>query len=138
MEDNKFAFGETLSLLPGQLLCTGAMVLLFALFGRLDASVFLGSIAGTLIATANFYFLTFFAALSARKAAARDVDGGRMLIRLSCLGRMAGLFLALVLCAGSGYFFLPALVIPRGFTGPIVALQEILKGKEAPRHGSAR
>lgn len=129
MKSKNTAFRETEPVAIGQLACTAAMVAVFALIGRFQLSVLLGGIAGAVIATANFFIMSFVANLAADKAEAQDVAGGQKLIQLSYMGRMIGLFVVLILCAKSGYFHPLALVIPLAFTRPILTLAELLKKK---------
>lgn len=129
MESRKFVFRQTGLVAAGQAVCTAAMIGVFALIGKLDTSVVLGGIAGALIATANFFFLSLFADLAADKAEAQDITGGQKLIQLSYSGRMLVLFLLLFLCAKSGRFHVLALVIPLVFTRPILTVSELFKKK---------
>lgn len=129
MDTRKFLFQQTLFVAAGQALCSAAMILIFALLGKYSTSVLLGGIAGALIATSNYFFMSLFATLAADKAEAQDVAGGQKLIQLSYMGRMLGLFLVLVLCAKSGIFHLLALVIPLVFTRPILTVAELFKKK---------
>ena len=129
MKSKNTAFRETGPVAIGQLACTAAMVAVFALLRRFQLSVLLGGIAGAVIATANFFIMSFVANLAADKAEAQDVAGGQKLIQLSYMGRMIGLFVVLILCAKSGYFHPLALVIPLAFTRPILTLAELLKKK---------
>lgn len=129
MNSRKLVFQETASVSIGQAVCTAAMFGIFALLGKFDLSVLLGGIAGALIAIANFFFMSLFATLAADKAEKQDVAGGQKLIQLSYMGRMAGLFLVLFLCAKSSVFHLLALVIPLVFTRPILTAAEFFKKK---------
>ncbi len=129
MDTRKFLFQQTTLIAVGQTLCTVAMILVFALLGKYSTSVLLGGVAGALIATANFFFMSLFATLAADKAESQDVAGGQKLIQLSYMGRMLGLFLVLVLCAKSGIFHLLALVIPLVFTRPILTIAELFRKK---------
>jgi len=129
MNTRKFLLHQIALVAAGQALCTAAMILVFALVGKYSASVLLGGIAGALLATANFFFMSLFTSLAADKAEAQDVAGGQKLIQLSYMGRMLGLFLVLVLCAKSGIFHLLALVIPLVFTRPILTVAELFKKK---------
>lgn len=129
MESRKIVFRQTAAVAAGQAVCTAVMIGVFALIGKFDLTVLWGGIAGALIATANFFFMSLFASLAADKAEAQDVAGGQKLIQLSYMGRMAGLFLVLFLCTKSGVFHLLALVIPLVFTRPILTVSEIFKKK---------
>ena len=129
MNSRNYVFAQTAFIAAGQAVCTAAMIGVFALIGKLDTSVVLGGIAGALIATANFFFLSLFADLAADKAEAQYITGGQKLIQLSYSGRMLVLFLLLFLCAKSGRFHVLALVIPLVFTRPILTVSELFKKK---------
>lgn len=129
MDSRKFVLKETAVIVAGQAVCTAAMIGIFALLGKFDLTVLWGGIAGALLATANFFFMSLFASLAADKAEAQDVAGGQKLIQLSYMGRMLGLSLVLFLCAKSGIFHLLALVIPLVFTRPILTVSEFFKKK---------
>lgn len=129
MTSHKIVFKETAVIAAGQAICTAIMICVFALLGKFDLSVLLGGIAGTLIAVANFFFMSLFADIAADKAEAQDVAGGQKLIQLSYMGRMLGLFLVLVLCAKSDIFNLLALVLPLAFNRPILTVSELFKKK---------
>lgn len=129
MKTKNIVFQETATVLAGQILCTGAMIALFVLLGKYTASVLLGGVAGAAIATANFFFMALFISIASDKAEAQDAAGGQKLIRLSYMGRMAGMFLILALCAKSGLFHVLALVLPLAFTGPILTIAECINKK---------
>lgn len=129
MTSHKIVFKETAVIAAGQAICTAIMTGVFALLGKFDLSVLLGGIVGTLIAVANFFFMSLFADIAADKAEAQDVAGGQKLIQLSYMGRMLGLFLVLVLCAKSDIFNLLALVLPLAFNRPILTVSELFKKK---------
>ena len=129
MTTKNTAFRETAPVALGQLLCTAVMIGIFVLAGKYQLSVLLGGLVGALIATANFFIMSFVANLAADKAEAQDVAGGQKMIQLSYMGRMLGMFLVLILCAKSGYFHVLALVLPLAFTRPILTIAEIFKKK---------
>ena len=129
MESRKFVFRQTGLVAVGQVICTAAMIGVFALLNKYDTSVLLGGIVGALIATANFFLMSLFATVAADKAEAQDVAGGQKLIQLSYMGRMLGLFLALFLCAKSGFFNVITLAIPLLFTRPILTFSEFFHKK---------
>ena len=113
----------------GQALGTAVMIAVFALLGKFTLAVALGGLVGAAIATANFFFMAFFANRAADMAESQDIAGGQKLIQLSYMGRMLGTFLVLILCAKSGYFHPLALVLPLAFTRPALTFAEIFKKK---------
>lgn len=123
------AFRETQTVIIGQVICTAVMISVFAFVGKYQLSVLLGGIAGALIATGNFFLLSFFANRAADLAEAQDVVGGQKLIQLSYMGRMLGMFLVLIVLGKSGYFHALSLVLPLAFTRPILTIAEIFKKK---------
>lgn len=129
MNPKKFIYPETVAVLIGEGIGTAAMVVIFALLGRYDTSVLLGGVAGALIAFVNFFLMALGTSLAADKAEKQDVKGGQALIQMSYIGRMALLFLVLVLCAKSGKCNVLALVIPLVFVRPALSIAEILKKK---------
>ena len=129
MNSHKIVFQQTLSVLIGEVLCTAAMIGVFALLDRYNTTVLLGGIAGALIASANFFLMALTTDLAADKAAQQDVKGGQALIQLSYIGRMAALFLVLILCAKSGLCNVLALVLPLVFVRPCLTVAELFKKK---------
>lgn len=129
MHSRIFIFRQVLPVVIGQCICTAVMMVVFLLTGRFDSTVFRGGIAGSLISLVNFFLLSFFAGLAADRASQGDVAGGQTLLRLSYLGRMAGLAVFLALFAGSGRFHVLALSLPLLFTRPILTILELFSRK---------
>lgn len=99
----------------GQLVGTGILVGVYVLLRKFDISVLLGVIAGNVLAIGNFFFMSVIATLAADRAKNQDVEGGQKLIKASYPVRLLVLAGLLVLCALSGWFNLPALVLPLAF-----------------------
>jgi len=129
MESRKIVFHETGIVLLGEVICSAAMVAVFALLGKYDIGVLLGAVAGTLLATGNFFFMAVSTSLAADKAVAQDVKGGKALVHSSYLIRMPVLFILLFACAKSGLFNLFALVLPLVFVRPIITVAEFFRKK---------
>jgi len=129
MKSNTFIWKETGIIALGQALCMALMSGIFALIGRFDLTVALGGLAGGLVATGNFFFMSLFANLAADKAEQQDVAGGQRLIQLSYIGRLIAMFAILALCAKSGYFHVLTLVLPLAFTRPILTVAEFIRKK---------
>ena len=81
MDSRKSIWNDLSPILVGQILCTAAMIGIFAVLGYYDTSVLLGGIFGSLIAIANFFFMTLGVDLASKKAEAQDVAGGQKLIQ---------------------------------------------------------
>ena len=129
MDNRKYILSQTAAVLIGELVFSALMVGIFALLGYFDRSVVLGAAVGSLIATANHLILMLGVLAASAKAEKQDVKGGQMLVQLSYMGRLIGLFLILVLCAKSGTFNLIALVLPLVFTRPVLTIAELFNKK---------
>lgn len=129
MDNRKYILSQTAAVLIGELVFSALMVGIFAVLGFFDRSVVLGAAAGSLIATVNHLILMLGVLAASAKAEKQDVKGGQMLVQLSYMGRLIGLFLILVLCAKSGTFNLIALVLPLVFTRPVLTIAELFNKK---------
>lgn len=129
MDNRKYVLSQTAVILIGELVLSALMTGIFAALGYFDLSVVLGALAGSLIATANHLVLMLGVLAAASKAEKQDVKGGQMLVQMSYMGRLLGLFLILVLCAKSDVFNLLALVIPLVFTRPVLTIAEYFNKK---------
>lgn len=128
-ESRKFVLKQTLLVLLGVLICSVLMCIVYALLGKFDLSVVLGGLAGTVLATGNFFFMAMIATLAADKAENQDVEGGKKLVKSSYPIRILVLAAVLILCAKSGYFDVLALVLPLVFVRPILTILEFFKKK---------
>lgn len=129
MNSKKIVFHETGIVAIGEVLCTAAMIGVFALLGMYDTSVLLGGIAGAILAVGNFFFMAIGSSLAADKAENQDVKGGQLLIRNSYMLRLVVLFIILFACAKSGIFHLFALVLPLVFVRPTLTVAEFFRKK---------
>lgn len=129
MDTKKIVFHETAIAAIGEIICTAAMIGMFALLGNFDSSVLLGGIVGAIIATGNFFFMAVSANLAADKAEQQDIHGGQQLIRNSYILRLVGLFVILFACCKSGLFNLFALVLPLVFLRPALTVAELFRKK---------
>lgn len=125
MDNRKYVISQALTILIGELVLSVPVIGIFALLGYFDWKVVLGALVGTLIATANHFIMVLGIVAATEKAtASQDVKGGQMLVQMSYMGRLIGLFLVLVICAKSNAFNLIALVIPLILTRPILTIAE--------------
>ena len=129
MNSRKYVFAQTGIVLAGELILSAAMVAVFAVLNYYDTSVLLGGLAGSVIATLNFFLMAMSVELAADKAEQQDVRGGQALISLSYGFRLIALFVILVVCAKTEIFHLLALVIPLAFTRPVLTVAEFFKKK---------
>ncbi len=129
MDSRKYVLQETAIIAIGQIICTAAMIGIFALLGSYDRSVLLGGIVGAAAATANFFFMAIGASLAADKAEKQDVKGGQALIKGSYLLRMVLLFVILFAFVKSGLCNVIALVVPLVFVRPVLTVAEFFRKK---------
>ena len=127
MDPRKIVFQETAIVAVGEVICTAAMIGIFALMGYFNTGVVLGAIVGMVLAIGNFLFMAIGASLAADKAQAQDVKGGQSLLQMSMLLRYAVLFIVLFACGRSGMFNLIALVLPLVFVRPTLTIAEFFR-----------
>lgn len=127
MDSRKFVFQQTGIVALGQAICVAVMIGIFALLDKFDRSVWMGGIAGGLLATGNFFFMAIAATVASEKAVAQDVKGGQLTMRLSYLVRMGVLFVLLFALVKSGMCNVLTAVLPLIFTRPILFVSEFFR-----------
>ncbi len=127
MDSRKFLLSETAIVLAGEILCSAAMVGIFALLGHFDSTIWLGAIVGALAATLNFFFMALVATIASEKAMKQNVKGGEAMIRGSYIVRLGILFLVLFAFAKSGLCNAITLVVPLIFVRPILTIVEFFR-----------
>jgi hypothetical protein len=127
MDSRKYVLTETGIIALGQALCVSAMLGIFALLGKFDSTVWLGGIAGGILAIGNFFFMAVAASVAADKAVAQNVKGGELTIRLSYFTRMAVLVIVLFALIKSGLCNVLTAVLPLAFTRPILFVSEFFR-----------
>lgn len=134
MDSRKLVWHQTALVALGQVLCVTAMVGIFALLGRFDASVLLGGIVGGILATANFFIMSICVCMAADKAENQDVKGGQALIRTSYMARMVLLFVVLFAFIKSGLCNVITAVLPLVFVRPTLTFAEFFRksGEKTP------
>ena len=131
MDSRVYVFKETVIVLLGEAVCTGAMIAVFALLGYFDMTVLLGGLLGALLATLNFFFMAVIASVAADKAVEQDVEGGQKLVKASYPIRILVLAVILIACAKRGCFNVLALVLPLIFVRPTLTVAEFFRKKGA-------
>lgn len=127
MDSRKIALRETGTIAIGVAIGTVIIVGIFALWGRFSLSVLLGGIAGALFSILYFFSTAIVSTLAADKAEQQDVDGGKKLLKSSCIIRMPVLAALLILFAKSGYFNVIALMLPLAFVRPTITIAEFFR-----------
>lgn len=127
MEIRKFVLKETAIVFLGEVICSAAMVGIFALLGYYSSSVLLGAIVGSVLAALNFFFMAIGASMAADKAKNQDVNGGKAMIKSSYTLRLILLFIVLFAFAKSGLCNPIALAVPLIFVRPTIAVTEFFR-----------
>lgn len=127
MDSRKYVLKATAVVAGGELICTAAMVGIFALLGYYSLQVLLGGLVGGTVAVLNFFFMAVCAMMAADKAQAQDVEGGQKLIKTSRTLRYGFMLLVLFACGKSGSFNLIALVLPLLFAQPILTVTNFFR-----------
>lgn len=127
MDSRKFVITETAIIFAGELICSAAMVGIFALLDSFDRTVLLGAVVGALAGTLNFLFMAIVASLAADKAQQQNVKGGQAMIQSSYFLRMIILFVVFFAFAKSGLCNVIAMVVPLVFVRPILTIVEFFR-----------
>lgn len=127
MDSRKFVITETAIIFAGELICSAAMVGIFALLDSFDRTVLLGAVVGALAATLNFLFMAIVASLAADKAQQQNIKGGQAMIQSSYFLRMIVLFVVFFAFAKSGLCNVIAMVVPLVFVRPILTIVEFFR-----------
>ena len=128
MDSRKVVFKETAIIAVGEVLCSAITVGIFAAIGKFQMNVLWGSLAGSGIIIANYFFMAMFASLAADRAAEGNTAGAKKMIQLSSLLRL--LMMGVLLFAG---FKLGAntiaLALPLLLLRPIMLVAEFFRKK---------
>ena len=129
MDSRKELIRNTLSLLTAESVLALIMTGVFALLGKLDSSVWLGALAGVIIACADYFILALHAYLASERALRGDVSGGKRLMTASYIGRLAGIFALLYVLVKSGRVNAIAAIVPLALMRFILTGLEFFKKK---------
>ena len=128
MNSRNYILRQTALLALGELICTAAMVGIFALLGYFDYTVILGGIVGLVLAVGNFFFMAIGSDTAADKAAdEQDVKTGQKLIKASYGLRMVVIGVLMFVLAKTGHCNVLAMVCPLLFTFPIIIVIEFFR-----------
>lgn len=128
-ESRKIVWRQTARIAIGEVVCLGIMYGVYALLHKLGVRVIAAGVVGGTLAVANFFFMAVVATLAADKAQQQDVQGGEKLMKNAYPLRVVALAAALIACAASGFFDVPALLLPLLFVRPVIMLWEFIGKK---------
>lgn len=132
MDTRSFIIRKTLVLALCQVGCIAAICGVYALLGRFDKTVLLGTVVGAVVAVANFFFMAVVIDRAADQAVEQDVKGGRATIRLSYTARIIAMFAILFVFAKSGLCDPLAMVLPIVLIRPILMVTEFFRKEDKP------
>ena len=127
MDSRKLVLKETAVVAIGQMICVGAMLGIYALLGEFARPIWLGGIAGGVMAVLNFFFMAISAMKAADKATEDNVKGGQLTMRLSYFVRLAVLFVVLFALVKSGLCDVLATVLPLLFVRPVLFVADFFR-----------
>ena len=128
MDSRKIVLKETGIVAVGELLCSAAMVGVFAAFGRFEMSVLWSAFAGSLVMVINYFFMAVTVSLAADRAEAGEVQQAQKMIQLSSVVRLLLMGVAMFVGVKLGANVI-ALVLPLAFARPTLMLAEFFRKK---------
>lgn len=128
MDSRKIVYKETAILAVGEIILSGAMVVVFAALGYFQLNVLFGALAGCLAMIANHFFLAVTVSLAADRAQAGDPKGAERSIQLSGIVRLVAIGAGIVIAIKLGCNPLAA-ILPLAFARPILMLSEFFRKK---------
>ena len=132
MNVRKFILRETALLALGELICSAAIVGVFALLEQFSYKVILGVVIGSLLAIGNFFFMAITSNAVADRAIAQGegedtVKQGKAAIKSSYSLRLLVIGVLLFVFAKTGHCNLIAMVCPLFLIFPILTVIEFFR-----------
>ena len=128
MDSRKIVFQQTAIIAIGELICSALMVAVFAALGYFRMNVLWGALVGSLVMTANYFFMAVTVSLAADKAQQDQVQQAKKMVQLSSTVRLIAMGIVLFACIKLGANVI-ALVLPLAFARPILMLAEFFRKK---------
>lgn len=129
MDSKKIVLQETAIIAIGELVLSAIMVGIFAALNKFSFAVLLSALGGSLVITANHFFMAVTVSLAADRATQGNVKQAQKMVQLSSLVRLLVMGGLLVLGIQMGANVL-ALVLPLAFSRPILMLAEFFRKKD--------
>lgn len=128
MDSRKIVLKETAIVAVGELLCSAIMVGVFAALGYFQFPVLWSALAGSLVMTANYFFMAITVNQAADRAEKGEVQQGQKMIQTSSVVRLVAMGIAMAVGIKLGANVI-ALVLPLAFLRPILMITEFLRKK---------
>lgn len=128
MDQRKLVFRETAIIAIGELICSAAMVVVYAALGFFQLNVLWSALAGSLVMTVNYFFMAVTVSLAADRAQSGQVQQAQKMVQLSSVIRLLcmGVAMAVGIKLGANVI---ALVLPLAFYRPILMVAEFFRKK---------
>ena len=128
MDPRRVVLKETAIVAVGELLCSAVMVGVFAAFGFFRLNVLWGALVGSLVMTANYFFMAIIVNLAADRAEKGEVQQAKKMVQLSSTVRLVaiGVIMAAGIKLGANAI---ALVLPLAFLRPVLMVTEFFRKK---------
>lgn len=128
MDPRRVVLKETAIVAVGELLCSAVMVGVFAAFGFFQLNVLWGALVGSLVMTANYFFMAITVNLAADRAEKGEVQQAKKMVQLSSTVRLVAIGVAMVVGVKLGANVI-ALVLPLAFLRPVLMVTEFFRKK---------
>ena len=128
MDSRKLVLRETAIVAIGELICSGAVVGIFAALGCFQMRVLWSALAGSMVMIVNYFFMSVNISNAADKAEKGDVEQAKKMIQLSSTVRLLcmGIAIAIGIKLGANVV---AIVLPLAFLRPILMISEFFRKK---------
>ncbi len=132
MNVRKFILRETALLALGELICSAAIIGVFAILGYFSYKVIVGAVIGSLLAVGNFFFMAITSNAVADRTIAQGegedtVKQGKAAMKSSYGIRMLIIGVLLFVFAKSGHCNVIAMVCPLFLIFPIITVIEFFR-----------
>lgn len=127
---NKDVLKQVFLIFACEAACTCVMLAVYTLINKLDSTVLLGALVGTLVAIGNFLFLSISVSRAADRAASGEEGAAAkaaVSIQRNSILRKVALVIIYILLLKSGYFDLLATILPLVFVQASIYLTEFFR-----------
>lgn len=128
MDHRRIVLKETFAVAVGELVCSAIMVGVFAALGYFQMKVLWSALAGSLVMTANYFFMAITINLAADRAEKGEVQQAKKMVQLSSTVRLVAMGVALVVGIKLGANVI-ALALPLAFLRPVLMVTEFFRKK---------
>ena len=128
MDKRVLVMKQSAAIALGELVCSAVMVGIYAALGKFSGAVLLSAIAGCVIVTLNFFFMSITVNMAADKAENGDAKQAKKMVQTSSVLRLLCMGAAMLLGIKLGADVI-ALVLPLAFLRPVLMITEFFGKK---------